>query len=1061
MSNGNEDIVDLTSILDEIAAERLRQAGRDQAQQTQQQTAEQERLSKLGEFGYTARPPTPGDHWAAPLADYMSNRAAEESAIEKGILANDPFFVENYLPTARPEVKSKYTGVDFTGGAGNDANKIISQLPTEVAEDPYWAQRVIQTLYAEEHDIPRTYDYRVRYDPHVNKLIFNDPLNNNKPTIINPPGMQWADFAALAEPISAEVAGAVAGGALGSLTGTAIGAGGGVLVGETVGTLVWRLMNLQGLKDRGFLPPGYNIVDEAVDEAVNTAAWGLGAIPLFKVAKWAFRISSPGKAFPVDEDEFVAAYEKARVNNPQATTVRPLGSTDPSEIQTVQPPRGASDFNAQQEVAEDVAAVQGGQLLDQTVPQVMLGAADSGVPIKKTDAVGLEQYLRSEAGTDSPAGEYLRQLFARQEEGKTAAVRSIYEREGIPPSLAEAEAGTGARAARGMDFSEAARQALETNPRMQQAEKALTDLANSSDAIFRELGEGGVSAATAGQSIRTTWQLASNRASQAVDTAYDDIAKKSGFGDRRLKPYNYSTLENPVKSIAKIIREQGLPDSTEANRLQGILESISQGNMKSHEVFTRDLSRLRSIINEQRARGRNTDDLVKIRDSMLTIRRNALKQRGHPGAATEFEAAETLYREFQENYKNRLVKNMLALQSVSADKYVQGDRQAYEGFVDFLRSNITRNSDGTLNSPEFIDSVLLDPENTTGLLGLRAGLRNEFMNKVVTEQGGVLKPRSVQAYKNFMDKNGDVIRKFFTEDEIAQFDSAEAFIKSYKQNEIALTKTRDALARSTTLTNIVDLKEKEKVFNLTWGPGKITSTRELFEAVSDSNNQELIDSYKAYIFRDMMEKTQSKGALNEATFNGGKIEQYLDDHGDAMEIWFGTKFRSQLSNIAAKIKPYDDLGPAQLSKEDQFILRSLTSLARAYVGIFTTPGRVMTAVKTIYGGNASRRQLELLSDPDKLYNVIMQDKWQKNPVTRAVVREIGRIFYREEVDTPREKEAGREYTGTEPEQTLHMGIPGWQERQFDEDLGGFNRTFRYGGHVVKNLGMPLKYRMDG
>ena len=37
MSNGNEDIVDLTSILDEIAAERLRQAGRDQAQQTQQQ----------------------------------------------------------------------------------------------------------------------------------------------------------------------------------------------------------------------------------------------------------------------------------------------------------------------------------------------------------------------------------------------------------------------------------------------------------------------------------------------------------------------------------------------------------------------------------------------------------------------------------------------------------------------------------------------------------------------------------------------------------------------------------------------------------------------------------------------------------------------------------------------------------------------------------------------------------------------------------------------------------------------------------------------------------------
>jgi len=69
---------------------------------------------------------------------------------------------------------------------------------------------------------------------------------------------------------------------------------------------------------------------------------------------------------------------------------------------------------------------------------------------------------------------------------------------------------------------------------------------------------------------------------------------------------------------------------------------------------------------------------------------------------------------------------MLKVQNVSANKYAQGDKQAYEGFVNFLRSNITEGEDGRLTSPDFINKVLLDPENTNGLLGLKAGLRRVF-----------------------------------------------------------------------------------------------------------------------------------------------------------------------------------------------------------------------------------------------------------------------------------------------------------------------------------------------
>ena len=344
---------------------------------------------------------------------------------------------------------------------------------------------------------------------------------------------------------------------------------------------------------------------------------------------------------------------------------------------------------------------------------------------------------------------------------------------------------------------------------------------------------------------------------------------------------------------------------------------------------------------------------------------------------------------------------MLKIQNVSADKYAQGDKQAYEGLVNFFRSNITERTDGTLDSPEYINKILLDPENADGLLGLKAGLRNEFKEKVLTEQGGVLKPKSATAFDNFMARNGAILRKFFTEDELAQFDSAEAFARTFKQNEISLAKTRDQINSSTNLAPIAaNLNKPELIFRDTWKPGEVTPTRELFDAVTTHGNQELLDSYTSYIFNDFMEKTQTRGSLNQDIFNASRMEQYLDNHGDAMEVWFGKKFVSQLGDITQKLKPYDNLGTAKLSEEDHFLLNSINSLARAYVGLFTTPGRVLTAVKTIYGGNAARKQLQLLSDPDKLYNVIMKDKWQKNPAVRGAVRELGRLFYREEVDQP-------------------------------------------------------------
>ena len=242
------DVVDIDKVLDDYQAN-IRQTER-QKQQTDAEFRRIER-AKLKEYGFdedyfsTGRDSTNPYNLKDALQLPTARRApiTRNEAIRAGILADDPFFVKNYLRDAPGQVKAEYTGVDYTGGAQGDVIRLVELLPGDVRGDPYYVTKVIQKNYKEDYDIPLTYDYNVRIEPNTGDLIFNDPLNNNKPTVINPPGIQWGDFLAFAEPVAIEIGAAIGGGVAG---GGVFGPGGVVPTGiaaETLSTFLWRLKN--------------------------------------------------------------------------------------------------------------------------------------------------------------------------------------------------------------------------------------------------------------------------------------------------------------------------------------------------------------------------------------------------------------------------------------------------------------------------------------------------------------------------------------------------------------------------------------------------------------------------------------------------------------------------------------------------------------------------------------------------------------------------------------------------------------------------------------------------
>ena len=82
----------------------------------------------------------------------------------------------------------------------------------------------------------------------------------------------------------------------------------------------------------------------------------------------------------------------------------------------------------------------------------------------------------------------------------------------------------------------------------------------------------------------------------------------------------------------------------------------------------------------------------------------------------------------------------------------------------------------------------------------------------------------------------------------------------------------------------------------------------------------------------------------------------------------------------------------------------------------------MTAAKRILTGRAEYKTIEILSNPDKMYEAITNEKVFKSPAVKSLVRALGRIYYREDVA---EEEPTTEVT---PEDTIRFG-PDFQRPQ--------------------------------
>jgi len=75
------------------------------------------------------------------------------------------------------------------------------------------------------------------------------------------------------------------------------------------------------------------------------------------------------------------------------------------------------------------------------------------------------------------------------------------------------------------------------------------------------------------------------------------------------------------------------------------------------------------------------------------------------------------------------------------------------------------------------------------------------------------------------------------------------------------------------------------------------------------------------------------------------------------------------------------------------VIQTVNGLTRAYIGIFTRPGRFLTAGLKGVERAQEKKVLDLMLHPDKFMNTYQMRKFLESPLTSWVIRNYGRPIF--------------------------------------------------------------------
>ena len=893
-----------------------------------------------------------------------------------------------------------------TEGAPKSVVKTATWLPNDDYQD-IAVEKLLSQEYpdaTEEDGSP--WDFAIRQDPRTKRLMYRDPeLKDNKDReyqILFAPGIQWADIAAELPFLAGEVAGGIVGG----IAGSAAFPGPGTLVGGITGEMVMafgmRLKQLHNFKEKGLLDPNRfpeeddrwldAIFRESLRHAGFVGAFGLGGTAVVHLLRRVARQTLPKVDW--DDEVFANAYDQVQKEAVEGTTTA--------------------------EIVETL-----------TAPQILLHSSVKGAQEQPAEEYWGE--LSQLSTRPGKAYDPLRKKIAEQTRIKETTLRKQMDQPGGGTEILEEvmEIGPRARASRGKQIQEA----IETQ-RMPEVEKLADDISG-----YEKEAMNAANDFATGTRPLSELALTTRRSIEAVRTKVDDLldAKYTQIEkDIQGNPvFDTTSLINWGKKQAGNIKQDVLPSLAIEDRR--ILEDIlalgkktepGMGKKISYPSLKRAITNVNGLINKAHAPGTTTPELgflyqlksqlKGMRDQLIdpdTAWGKGIIER-NPNILGELADIERRYAKFNDNFNRELAGKIT--------RKVQGSGKVYELQDETVINTILLNKDS--GSRRKLRAIFNTPEGLEGLEAVRSGIKSLYAQQMRQGTGDLVALTPAQ-HGTFFKKYGDAMKEWLRPEDYKNFQNAQSAAINTKKEVAALERSRKKLIQypwgSPELLN-----EPEILFKEAYQPDRWTRSKNLRQAINQlepSQKEGFIDSFKGMIYRDFIDKTSLKipraGGKIEVDIDPRKMLNYIDQHRDAMRVWYGNKFIDGLQGWANHIRALlpEGRGVIDVGSPE---LKAALDLTRAYVGIFTREGRVLTALLRIGRSGKHKYVIDHLINPKKLRRKVAIANFVEDPRTRAFLREFLTFnIEQERIGTQLDPETDKGYlsyqTGTEEELELY------------------------------------------
>jgi hypothetical protein len=809
----------------------------------------------------------------------------------------------------------------------------------------------LQRYFKNEGLIDDSYDLGLRIGPSSGKLEFKDPRFEGKYNVLDPfatlenymdvPG----DLADISADTILPIVSEVTAGTLAAFTPGVGQTGVPSIAAASIAAGVSSMARLKFAQLQGYLPQEVGdeqIIKQALQESKLSAIFGVGGAAAFKVLQPVFRavgLASPKFSFDIDEATFIKAYDEYMAS-PAGKMATEKGIT-PSSAQVLEAAAakaGPAEAGAMQAAATELAER---EALIATSPS--RETAEALLTPSRTAALTAEKAVK-EATQEAP--------MPIGVEGQAARMGEV-ERLRLGESIQE-------EAATRLNVQTAQTKAL-TDDALMNVEKAIDDAVNLPSSVADASSIGNAAKEAIGKSYEN--------ASAAIGKQYEDLFSRwsdsTGIsidsvivGKGGIKP---SEAARVAADIRKTFADRPFLNDAERKVVNKVYDnfvlgekggaiSVKDVSLRTINENIRDLRRLERQAYRKTLTGEDApypETLSKMVDALEKARGRVISRKDAPaGLADELKVLDDSFADFSRKFRNTQLSAIAKLRNAKNPEAAwnllfQKDRTGKTAVLD-------------------IASELKTPVNASLYYDVGAAVRKKWQDTVVKRDSrGQVQKIDVAAHNRFIDEYGAVMDTYLSQGERAALGSASEFSEQVIQVQAKQKTTLEKISRQFDLGGGKAV-EPETIFENTWKADRFSKFDQVHLLLRES--PELLDTYKAFVYKDIW----NPAAGRTKTVNGREVmdpvamRQYIDGNKDKLSTLFGQEYVQNLRTVVdATEAALTDVPTRGARKEGNM----LTGLIRGYVGMFTRPGRFLTAFNKVRGNVKEDALTTALANP--------------------------------------------------------------------------------------------------